>query len=1000
MGFFIGMCCTALVALPLLSSVCLDGHSHAPSAGPGVRVPPPRAAHGPHAAIKIWNDTAFTDPANGILNPGAAGTLGDPYVIANWTIDAGGLSEALWIENTTKHFLVRNCTLQRSTGGTPGDPVVRLQNLTAGIVRNNSITSNFHALLARNCQNITIHAVNATTSDPSYNGLYLINCNGSLLQANSITNTRAGIAVEQCNYLTLLANVLKTNDYGVHLSSSHHLNLTSNYLYQNTNNPDLITGSADLWLQGNVFIDNWGLLLDSTLRATLRGNAFTYTWNYALNEEGVRFAGNLIEHWASHDIDESNQANGKPVVYRVNQTGLDVGTGAGQVLLVNCNDSVARDVDIFGVHHGVLVYQSTNTVVKNCSLTRAAGIYFVQTTACVATENYLKEAAPALHCSACQHTRVVANTFNLTNVGVQVQQGTYQEVSCNYFEGNSIAVQLQDTQNATLTCNNFSMVDNRAVSLETAHGSWVRGNNVSQASTGLYVSGTFNNITCNYLHDGYGDGMLLDGPGSTANFVAGNIIVNNSGDGIEASRAGGNFLQCNNLSGNTGNGIRVDNAQGNQIQCNVIEFNDLFGINCISGGSHYLAWNNVTGNVENGVVLNRANGCEVAYNVFIGNENPPVSDGGAGNSVHDNHEDGSGWTPVAGPCSCPCEVTCVCEFDALLSSNVSTTLRGQSISFSVTVSGGRAPFTYTWDFNDGTPGATGAAPTHQFMTTGTFTVIVGVRDDLGRVVILTKQVVVTNLVPAANFTANATVVETGTVVLFNDTSTGGDPPLTYWWTFGDGTNATTRNASHAWATEGTYPVTIAVTDVNGDVSQKVLNVTVTARASPPFQPPASCTDDLFEDNDLAANATSITLNFTRNATTGAYNHSGLVLADPDWFSLTLANTPCNLAVLLTATGPVPVNVTIFDANSRVLATWAGTNQSVTISATNLAGLRYHVLVNGTGCEPYALVVRPQCAPGGGPGDPRIPGFPASGILLSGLLAVILLIVRPRRWRQS
>jgi PKD repeat protein len=55
---------------------------------------------------------------------------------------------------------------------------------------------------------------------------------------------------------------------------------------------------------------------------------------------------------------------------------------------------------------------------------------------------------------------------------------------------------------------------------------------------------------------------------------------------------------------------------------------------------------------------------------------------------------------------------------------------GQSVAFSVAASDAdNDPLTYTWDFKDGSPAGSGAAPTHTFAVAGTYAVTVVVSDD-------------------------------------------------------------------------------------------------------------------------------------------------------------------------------------------------------------------------------------------------------------------------------
>lgn len=74
-----------------------------------------------------------------------------------------------------------------------------------------------------------------------------------------------------------------------------------------------------------------------------------------------------------------------------------------------------------------------------------------------------------------------------------------------------------------------------------------------------------------------------------------------------------------------------------------------------------------------------------------------------------------------------------------------------------------------------------------------------------------------NIPPVAVFTESAHEVDTGEVISFNaSASYDSDGYIaSYFWDFGDGTNATEVTVDHAYVNNGTYTVTLTVTDNDG-----------------------------------------------------------------------------------------------------------------------------------------------------------------------------------------
>jgi len=140
---------------------------------------------------------------------------------------------------------------------------------------------------------------------------------------------------------------------------------------------------------------------------------------------------------------------------------------------------------------------------------------------------------------------------------------------------------------------------------------------------------------------------------------------------------------------------------------------------------------------------------------------------------------------------------------------------------------GPAIAAWAWDFDDGYS-ASGATTSHTYTTDGVFTVKLTVTDTCGYAATTTSVVTVTAPALVASFTQSAVLAEINATVYFTDTSTTNLPPIVAWaWDFGDNSpRVFTQNAAHAYAAEGTFTVTLTVTDTLGysDDYQTTVNV--------------------------------------------------------------------------------------------------------------------------------------------------------------------------------
>lgn len=124
------------------------------------------------------------------------------------------------------------------------------------------------------------------------------------------------------------------------------------------------------------------------------------------------------------------------------------------------------------------------------------------------------------------------------------------------------------------------------------------------------------------------------------------------------------------------------------------------------------------------------------------------------------------------------------------------------------------PFTYAWDFGDGTTSAA-SSPQHAFTEKKAYTVTLVVTDAQDGSTTVTKTVSVGNEPPVATITVPATA-KVAEQVTFDVSVTDPDQPegtaFTYAWDFGDGTTSTAKNPTHTYNAAGTFTVSLVVTD--------------------------------------------------------------------------------------------------------------------------------------------------------------------------------------------
>ena len=177
-------------------------------------------------------------------------------------------------------------------------------------------------------------------------GIKLSYVNNSLIIDNDSSVGWYGFRIENSDNNTISGNTLNYNEYGIYISDSNNNTISGNSLNYNEYGISLL-GSNN----------------------TISGNV--------MNECGLSINGPL-EKIVSNGIDSTNLVNGKPLYYYANEVNLGPNnfTNVGQVILVNCNDSLVSNLNVSDSSIGIsLHYCNNNTISGNTANNNLYGIY-------------------------------------------------------------------------------------------------------------------------------------------------------------------------------------------------------------------------------------------------------------------------------------------------------------------------------------------------------------------------------------------------------------------------------------------------------------------------------------------------------------------------------------------------------------------------------------------------------------------------------------------------
>jgi parallel beta-helix repeat protein len=454
---------------------------------------------------------------------------------------------------------------------------------------NNTCVYNKHAGITIGGDSNTVEANNCSYND--YDGM---NVWGS---SNTIKNN-------DCNY---------NSDDGISIGYIDH-NIVSNNFKFNKNCGIRIDSASNIKVLDNNCSYNFdGIFIDDSETCTIINNSM-YDCGIYLKDLWWSYKGH---YYSSHTIDNYNTINGKPLYYWKNINGGEVPAGAGEVILVNCENITVSNQNLSNTSIGIQIIDSKNCIIRNntCSNNVYKGISLLVSESIILENNT---------CNNNYHTTWME--YDYTGVGIEILYSNYIILRNNTcFSNNLNGITYKGSYYSKLEHNNCSYNNGSGISIEGSVGNKFKNNTlIANYEAGILFGSGYNNnfsenrfISCGLGMFGYSffNWDLLFYNIDSSNTIDGKPIYywkNKTGLKVPANAGAIFLINCSyvtvenqNLS-NGYNGITIALSHNNTVQNCTFNSNFNDGVFLFYSHDNNIKNNSCSFNNQNGIFLSRS----------------------------------------------------------------------------------------------------------------------------------------------------------------------------------------------------------------------------------------------------------------------------------------------------------------------------------------------------------------------------------------------------------
>ncbi|MFX1468699.1 MAG: NosD domain-containing protein [Promethearchaeota archaeon] len=452
-----------------------------------------------------------------------SGLPNDPYIIECLTIDGNSSFDCITILNSDVNFIIKNCIFSNAS-----QYGMYFRNVSNGQLLDNIIRENRNGIVLSACNNIEIEK-----SDFIRNiyGLVSWGINNCLIKRNLFIENEQGIFWRDCiNSQIDNNNFYNNTEYAINFYSHCDANqIINNLINLSSNGISTTTGDENNISSNKVISCRIGILNGGCL-----GNTFKLNKLY---ECGFQF-GYFYDHpeyYRTNIIDKSNLINEKPLYFYFDGINLDGGDflDAGQIILINCNDSIISDVDTSESTDGIFLTHCKNILIDNV----------------ISTNN----SRFGIDVEWCNNINIANSvlSYNKWN-GIEAYWNENLDLYYNKIENNTVSgINLQFSENLTIKDNE---INKNYYGIEIVKPSWssdldlilISNNELGfNINSGIYMEYCDEEtITNNNIHNNY---LGISFIGCKSNLISQNEILSNQYGLILTYNSSDNTIFKNNF---------------------------------------------------------------------------------------------------------------------------------------------------------------------------------------------------------------------------------------------------------------------------------------------------------------------------------------------------------------------------------------------------------------------------------------------------------------------